>query len=357
MARAIIIGFFCLLLATGRCVAAGLETLVAALDAPTLAERDAATARLLSDESISLEQVEHLLTDDSLSWEQRLRLEGVGLALFTRQPRAGLGVQFGTPVEGGAPLNAVIAGFPAAEFLKPGDLVRTIDGQPVLNTAHMGSIILSHSPGDTLTMEIDRPTRPAVDPKNPPPTRPLTLRVPLGRFEDLNNGLPSPERLWAAYRQRLARAGADRRPDPIGGGLSPLAWLRAEGYEDRPLTAPRSRLGGVSAWRVVKLAGQPRSSVSGVELRRGDENAKFRRATIAIQADGAYDQVEETLAAYRAIVGRLVQLQQEKITPGKDAGRGRAVQHERADAERADLEGELVEIVRMLRDDSLIHRP
>ncbi len=336
----------CLLIAAGRCAAAIDAGLVEALDAPTLAERDAATARLLGDAALTLGDIEHLLATGSLSWEQRLRLESVGLALFARGPRAGLGVQFGRPVEGGAPLNAVIAGFPAAALLKPGDIVRSIDGQPVINTAHMGSIILSHDPGDSLAMVIDRPTAPAPNPDTPPPAERLKLNVPLGRFADLNNGLPSPDRLWSAYRQRLARAGADDKPGVIGAGLTPLAWLHAEGYDEKTPRSPKSRLKSVAAWRTIKLAGQARSAVSGLDLRRGDQNAKLRRVTIAIQADGVYDRIEETLAAYRAIVGRLVQLNTR--TPG--AGQQEARQAERAREERAELEASLVEIMRLLTD-------
>ena len=345
-----IVGLVALLI--GRAVASIPPDLIAALDAPSLEQRDRATAQLLGDDSISQADIERALAEDRLSWEQRLRLTGLGLALFAREPRAGLGVQFGTPVEGGAPLNAVIAGFPAAAVLRPGDIVRSIDGQPVINTAHMGAIILSHDPGDSLELVIDRPTGPPPRPGQQPPTQRLTLNVPLGRFEDLNNGLPSPDRLWAAYRQRLARTGADRPPPMIGTGLSPLAWLHAEGYDEQPPAAPKSRLKSVPAWRTIKLAGQARSSVSGLDLRRGDESDRLRRATIAIRADGVYDEVEETLAAYRAIVGRLTQLASHADTKPREPA-----QLKREHEERAELETELVKIVRLLQQTPGISGP
>lgn len=337
-------------LLTTASAAPGFEAAVGLLDSPSLTERETAAARLLGNDAFTLADAERLLASGSLSPEQRLRLERIGLTLFGRMPRAGLGVQFGQPIRGeGAPLAAIVPDFPAAEFLRPGDLVRTINGAPVANTNHMGSVILSHGPGETLRLEIDRPLAPAVNPGVPPPFERLTLDVPLGRFEDLNNGRPTAARIEAAYQQRLARAGADRTPPVIGAGLGPLEWLRAEGYDEQRAEAPSIATSPVSAWRVVSFGGQPASSVADIELRRGDEHAMLRRSNIALQADGVYDRIEETLAAYRALVRRLAQLRTLVDAPGPGEADPRGVRRiERVNAERAELETELRSIVRML---------
>ncbi|MBZ0171607.1 MAG: PDZ domain-containing protein [Phycisphaerales bacterium] len=329
---------------------AATEAAVDALDSPVLSEREQANARLLADGSFTLADAERLLASDSLTAEQRLRMEGIGLSMFHRTPRAGLGVQFGPPVEGrGAPLNAIVPGFPAAEFLKPGDLVRSINGEPVVNTNHMGSVILSHAPGDSLRLGIDRPLGPVLNPAEPPPFQSLTLDVPLGRFEDLNNGQPTPVRVEAAYYQRLSRAGAIHTPPLVGDGLSPLLWLRAEGYDERETEAPTIAVLPVAAWRVLSFGGQPVASVSDIELRRGDEHAMMRRSSVALQADGVYDHIEESLAAYRALVRRLAQLRAlVGEAPAGDADAQQSLRIDRVRAEQAELERELRSIVRTL---------
>jgi len=215
--------------------------------------------------------------------------------------------------------------FPAAEHLKPGDVVRTINGQTVTRSAHMGAIILSHLPGETLRIEVDRPVPVKAPPPGglpggnvqPPAAEPeyerVTLDVPLGSYEQLETGQRlTPSRLGPAYRQRLARREAEGGGLPvIGGGITPKAWLRAEGYDTDAGLAPQRRLQSINAWRHIAFGGQPDSAVSCEELRRGDINAAVVRANRALQADGEYDLIEEALAGFRALSHRLTELDAE----------------------------------------------
>lgn len=322
------------------------DAAIGMLDSATLAERVQATQRLLDPDGLTLPEAEHLLASDALTPETRLRLESIGAELFAREPRAGLGVRFAPAPDGaGAPLDMVMPNFPAAGFLQAGDIVVTVDGEPMVNTTHMGTVILSHAPGDVLHVEIDRP----VVGEGLPTARRLAFDVPLGRFEDLGGTRLEPARLEAAFRYRLARHGVSHEPPLVGSGLTPLEWVRAEGYDERAAKAPEIKTRPVAAWRVLSFGGQPESSVAEIELRRGDPNAMIRRVSIALQADGLYDQIEEALAGYRAIVRRLAELraimgEATLPRPGDEQARG----IDRVQAERDELESGLTEIVRTL---------
>lgn len=329
-----------------------MDALIRDLDAPGLEARENAQGALAGNESVTLADVESALRASDLSPEQRLRLEASGRELFSREPRAGLGVRFGNPaaVGQGVPLAGVVDGFPASKLLRPGDVILSINGQPLSNQTHMGAMILSHLPGEMLRVELERPR---VGPGDvgrglaQPPAEFLVLDVPLGRYDDLNTGVElSPARLDLAYRQRLARKTPDR-PElrVIGSGLSPSAWLRAEGYDAEEGLSPTDRLERVPAWRIVGLGGQPPSELAAVDLRRGDSTAMRTRANRALQASGIYDEIEEALAGFRALAHRLTEIRDELGIAAQAAARAvgdddnisrrlRALQIESDDIER-----------------------
>lgn len=312
---------------------------------------------LYADPAFDLETIERWLALPELTPEQRLRLEVLGRERFASMPRAGLGVRFANlPTDEGVRLDGVLPGFPAGEVLRPGDIVLSINGQPLNNSAHMGEVILSHMPGESLVLDIARPAPPipraigADGVELPPPVEHLTVAVPLGRYDDLQTGIAlTPPRLEGAYRHRLARVGALITPGEIGAGLTPLEWLHREGYDETRAIAPLSQLNPVMAWRSVSFGGQPASWIAGIEVRRGDQNAMMRRANIAIQADGVYDRVEEALSGYRALVRRMAELRIEMSRASDnpdDRAAHAALRLERIRDEQALLErgvGELVE--------------
>ena len=346
-----------------------LDALLAALDADDFATRETASSRLESNELISLADIEDRLMRVGLTAEQRTRLDSAARRRFAAQPRAGLGVQFGAPRrEEGIELGAVLPNFPASEVLLAGDVVIAIDGVRVSDTAQMGSFILSHRPGETLRMLIDRsvPARdqafPAPDQADGPaagleapvamPTRVerLTLDVPLGRYDDLNTGAQlTPDRIESAYRRYQFRNGllsagtSTTGNGPAGAGLTPLGWLRAEGYDHTIPTAPAGSFEALSAWRHVGFAGQPRSWAALIDLRRGDPNAMARRVTRGLQADGIYDRIEEALAGYRAILERVVEIDKQ-LTPTGSSPVPDPARVMRIQAERDELAAGLEEL-------------
>ncbi len=291
---------------------------IARLDSDSFAERERAAEEIATEPTLTLDEIEQRLAAGGLSPEQRLRLDDAGLVRFGSVPRAGLGVRFGAPVEGrGVALSAVLDNFPAARVLRPGDIVLSIDGQPVDNTNQMGAIILSRTPGESLTMEVERRPMGGAIPGNPlngpVAVERLQLDVPLGSYDDLQTGLAlTPDRLDAAYRQYQARVGVLDRVDgtqaTIGSALSPLEWLRTEGYDHTAASVPNGGFRAVQAWRFVSFAGQPDSWIATIDLRRGDPTAMGRRVITGLQASGLYDKVEEALAAYRTLLVRVAEL-------------------------------------------------
>ena len=337
-------------------IADPVERLVEQLDAADLTVRTDAQQKIAAGGAMSLTQVESFLAQPGLSHEQRLRLEAAGRELFADEPRAGLGVRFGNPaaVERGVPLAGVVDGFPASKVLRPGDIVLSINGQPLSNQTHMGALILSHLPGEALRVEIERPRLAPGDAGRglaQPPVDYMVLDVPLGRYEDLQTGVElTPARLEMAFRQRLARmAGTRPAMRTIGSGLTPNAWLRTEGYDAGRGLAPESRMERVPAWRLVGFGGQPHADLAAVDLRRGDSTAMRTRANRALQANGIYDEIEEALAGYRALAHRLteirVQVGDAERAAASDSGdnpsktrRLRALLSESADIERTLVE-------------------
>lgn len=75
--------------------------------------------------------------------------------------RPALGIALG-PADGGAVVTAVLPGS-AAETggLKPGDVIRTIDGSPVLAPADLIAAVARHRAGETVQLEIARAGTPA----------------------------------------------------------------------------------------------------------------------------------------------------------------------------------------------------
>jgi hypothetical protein len=291
---------------------------VARLDDGSFAVREASFEQIVARPDLSLAEIEARLALGGLSPEQRLRLDRAALARFAAVPRAGLGVQFGVPItEVGVPLRVVIDGFPAAAFLRAEDVVLTIDGHPVNTTDDMGAIILSHEPGETLRMEIERAPEPgagiAPGPDGPDGPRRLVLDVPLGSFGDLQGAAAlTPDRLERAYRHYQSRVGvldaARSTETVVGGQLAPLDWLRAEGYDHGAGAAPRGAFERVPAWRYISLAGQPQSWIAPVDLRRGDPNASMLRVSRGLQRNSTYDDTERLVAEYRTLLSRIAEI-------------------------------------------------
>ena len=287
---------------------------VARLDDESFAVRERASAALVAEPTLTIEEIGTRLGAPGLSAEQRLRLERAGLERFAKMPRAGLGVRFaaGNGFDG-VPLSSVLENFPASAVLRAGDVVLSIDGQPVTDTAGMGALILSRQPGESLRMEIERTPPPDEAPGGAAAVERLFLDVPLGRYEDLASGVVlTPDRVAAAYRQYRLRRGAEatagHADSEVGGALAPIEWLRVEGYDHTAPLVSAGKFENIAAWRYFSFAGQPRSWNAALDLRRGDLSVMNRRAMVGLQANGQYDRVEEALAGYRAMLIRMTEI-------------------------------------------------
>lgn len=164
-----------MLLATGVGFAAptanDIADLVTKLDAPDLATREAATRALRvhvdgadgNAAALTPEDQLKLLLEQfrtrNLTLEQKTRLSLVARDLFIMTDRAGMGVSFGMEVgEEGIPIAGTVkqAGFYAHEVLKPGDVIRAADGLPVRSRPEIRAAVLSHDPGDVMSLTILR---------------------------------------------------------------------------------------------------------------------------------------------------------------------------------------------------------
>jgi hypothetical protein len=316
--------------------------------------RENAASELLNEPTLTIDEIGTRLAATSLSAEQRLRLNRVGLERFAKMPRAGLGVRFAAPNGfDGVPLGSVLENFPASRVLRAGDVVLSIDGQPVDSTAEMGALILSRLPGESLRMEIERSAPINEAPGGIGTVDRLMVDVPLGKYEDLATGVVlTPDRLEAAYRQYQLRQGAgpaaDRADSAVGASLAPIEWLRVEGYDHTAPSEQGGRFGSISAWRYFSFAGQPRSWNAAIDLRRGDSSIMNRRAMVGLQADGLYDRVEEALAGYRAMLLRVGEIDAQLAAVRDGTALADADRLTRISAERVMMVNGLEELAREL---------
>lgn len=174
------------------------------LDSPVFAARDQALRSLFERRDIDLATVESWLDREGLTPEQRLRLDALALQIFARGPRAALGISFPPDDRGGVRIVDVVPEFPAADILEPGDHILIADGVTVTRQATLRAAILSHAPGETLhlTVERDGETR--------------EFAIPLRSFRDLRGGAsPRVTDLYAAWMLRRSRAADPSRVSAI----------------------------------------------------------------------------------------------------------------------------------------------
>ncbi|MDX2132354.1 MAG: PDZ domain-containing protein [Planctomycetota bacterium] len=233
---------------------------VAALDADDLSTRDTAARDIIVEADLPL--IERALARADLSPEQRTRLDALAFSRFRMEPRGAMGVSFsGFSSPQGVELSATVAGFDAARELRAGDIIRAMDGLPVRVTNDARAIILSHDPGDEVTVEIARQGE----------VRAVTLR--LGRFVDLQNAAsPDDDTLAAAWAIRAARR-APPAPEVLDTGMTPERFAAISRRADRAPVAvqpPAARLAPGGAGRPVSHAEQefliPRSGTGDPEL-------------------------------------------------------------------------------------------
>lgn len=225
----------------------GLDRVIARLDAPSLAARNAASAELrllfhaaeLVPAPTPVAMVEaaiaRAIARPDLTREQEVRLTACLRERFFSSRRAAMGIQFGPVLGTGVAINAVFPGFPAKDqnLLQPGDVVVSMEGLPLIDRADevamstFRRMVVSRDPGDVLRLVIRRPMgpiNPGLPGAVPNPAQPdiqgefveLDLVVPLGSFDALPQQTTiEPQVMQQAWQLRLERMG-------LGGSRVPV---------------------------------------------------------------------------------------------------------------------------------------
>lgn len=248
-----------------------LASMISMLNSDVLAERENAENWLRSAEEVSLNELLETLVAGELSPEQTLRITHAARARFSARDPGALGVQFDNFNDdgGGAFITGTIENFAAAEFLKAGDQIRSMDGMPVLGYHDVRAAILSRDPGEVIEVGIVRAGQN------------LMFKIPLAEYSKLperQNGRSGPNEsdLEAAWRVRLARVMRSMRIDgtlpedrrEVRPALSQERWERLDSRVDEARRAsvygersvPRGG-GGPPQMPNIALGGQARSGM------------------------------------------------------------------------------------------------
>lgn len=193
-----------------------MDVLLDAFASDNYVEREAASAALLQLAPRDEVVIETLQTRDLLP-EQRERLVGILRDRFLTGSRPALGIRMQPSARGGVEVVDVVHnGFPASEFLRPGDVIIRLGdadfrAQPSLD--FLRQTILSFEPGETVRLRLIRGENE------------LELNVPLGSFDALNAPSQlSQADLYSAWELRARRVGLMRTIGrPIGMGGEALA--------------------------------------------------------------------------------------------------------------------------------------
>ena len=178
-----------------------------------------------------------------------------------RESRGARGVQFagGAFLEDGATVGGTVPEFDSARVLRAGDVIRVIDGQAVYGMEDVREIIVSHDPGEVVTIGLVRAGRA------------LQVRLKLGKYEDLRDGSgPSRETVEGAWRRRSERLSAVARlAPPLDAGVTRF-------INERSVAEAREGFRAMDAARQAELAAagldsgaRPLSIVAGGEPRGG----------------------------------------------------------------------------------------
>lgn len=240
-----------------------LAELVQRLGADALSDREAASQALRADSAITLPMIESLIAGNGeLTPEQVERLSQVGEVMFGRQRRAAMGVSFswGEDVHDGVQISGTINGFDSQRVLQPGDVIQSIDGVRLLNQSQTRAVIVSHSPGDSVTLRVIRGGEP------------MTVNLTLGDYADLeqrsrggfNQGFAGQDSTWRAtlrqaWNVRLARTlgrASAVMGEEVNPGLSDRQWGQLDQARGRGEDARAAgRIAAANTRRVPQAGG------------------------------------------------------------------------------------------------------
>ncbi|MBL4810106.1 MAG: PDZ domain-containing protein [Phycisphaerales bacterium] len=188
-----------------------------------------------------------------LSSEAMSRLRIAARELFGQTPKAGLGVGFGAVRDGGVEISTVVKEvdrFPAAGMLMPGDLIVGADGRALTTSEELRAVILSHEPGQTLNLLIQRGEQV------------LDMDLPLGSYRLLAGAAPIGRGIAdRAIAIRWARRGIlISEGHRFGDHIRAEDWLSA-GYPEKPGSF---RASNARRWPMVVSHGSARDIYVGV---------------------------------------------------------------------------------------------
>ena len=188
--------------------------------------REDAAARLSQFNTSSPRPIFDAMKRPGITLDQRKRLESAARVPFEASARAGLGVSFDQTDEEGVRLVGTVQNpnFHAHEVLKPGDMIREMDGMVVHTRAQAQAAILSHDPEETIDVIVQRQGGL------------IRYQIKLGSYAQLERarngaigmGIDGTNPLPAAFRIRLARelgeAATQTDLPALDAGLDLMSW-------------------------------------------------------------------------------------------------------------------------------------
>jgi hypothetical protein len=228
------------------------------LGSPDWAQRNEASERLVvATEGVPLDSLVGLLSDPGLTPERRLRLTRAARERFVREARGGLGIRMhpDSVAGSGIKIEHVDERFPAFEVLRVGDAILGADGVSVASNLDFRAMILSHDPGEEMSLRILREGDES------------QVKVRLGSYSDLNEGTrPDDLLLIEAWRLRLLRCAPLAEEAPLDGGYVPAERYQPPRFSRRNQggrrtgTIPVGRQ-GVPDYPIVVAGGEARGGV------------------------------------------------------------------------------------------------
>ncbi len=192
-----------------------LADLVAKLDDPVFAIREAAMQRLLGG-IVNRRQVCKVLARKDLSPEQRHRLLVCLRDDLLHAPRGAIGISVDPrrwPDE--IIIQQLVERLPAIEVLEPGDQITHLDGRPAGTWESFVRSIQARRPGDKVLLTVERLEEPEDTNGQDPAVRRLDFEIVLGSTELLRD--PATGQVLRIRRMELARANdAARAVDRFG---------------------------------------------------------------------------------------------------------------------------------------------
>ncbi len=181
-----------------------LADLVAKLDDPVFAIREAAMQRLLGG-MVNRPQVCKVLARKDLSPEQRHRLLVCLRDDLLNAPRGAIGISVDPRRRSEEiVIQQLVEGLPAIEVLEPGDQIIRLDGQPAGTWESFVRSIQARRPGEKVLLTVERLVEPEDTNGRDPAVQRLDFEIVLGSTELLRD--PATGQVLRIPRMELARA-------------------------------------------------------------------------------------------------------------------------------------------------------